>query len=380
MTMLSVYQLTKTFKQSIYSAVKDVSFDLKDSEILTLVGPSGCGKTTTLRLIAGLERPDAGEVRIKDRLVASRTSFIPPEARGVGMVFQDHALFPHLDVHDNIAFGLVEAGWGRQRSAARVRDLLHDLGLEALARRRVDALSGGERQRVALARALAPQPAVLLLDEPLASLDRGLRERLAEDLAERLRRPGLASVLVTHDLDEAATVAADLVLLRGGRVIQSGPVTSLVANPADAWVARFVGHPNVFDGPERQRMPPLESLSRGGGAGEPGDALWLRDDLVRLAPEAPGEGTSERHGARLLNVRPQRGGLRLELHVPAWDVRVIWRGAARELPPGLREGDRLVLEVPARAWRRLPAPLDDEQLGRSAAERRRSLSHHGGAQ
>ena len=329
-----------TRRYGAVTALSDVGLEVAFGGVTAVLGPSGSGKSTLLRLIAGLEPLDAGRVQVREHDVTR----LPAHRRGVGLVFQDHALFPHLDVRSNVAFGLVEAGWPRDRRRARVAELLADLDLSGLARRRVDALSGGERQRVALARALAPRPAVLLLDEPLASLDRGLRERLAEDLAERLRQPELASVLVTHDLDEAATVADRILLLRAGQAVQAGPAASLVRDPVDAWVARFVGHPNVFEGTARTRLPVTE--------GEDG-AAWLRDELVRLLPARQTD-TAHTVEARLVHLRPQRGGLRLELQVPAWDVRVVWRGAARELPEALHEGDRVLMQVPPAAWRTLP--------------------------
>ena len=336
------------------AVLHDLDLAVEAGGVTAVLGPSGSGKSTLLRLIAGLEPNDDGSVWVAGRDVTRLSA----HRRGVGLVFQDHALFPHLDVRANIAFGLVEAGWSRARQQERVEELLRDLGLELLAARRVDALSGGERQRVALARALAPRPAVLLLDEPLASLDRALRERLAEDLEARLHQSDLASVLVTHDLDEAATVADQLLLLRAGRSVQRGPAEALVRDPVDAWVARFVGHPNVYEGAAVAGLP-LEG----------GEAAWLRDDLVEVLS------ADDRHTpsveARLLRLRPQRGGLRLDIEVPAWDVRMVWRGATRELPAGLRSGDMLRLVVPTAAWRRLPnaLPPDAEANSGRAAPR-----------
>lgn len=317
-----------------------VGVDVAAGTVTAVLGPSGSGKSTLLRIVAGLEPHDGGRVWVAGRDVTT----LPAHRRDVGLVFQDHALFPHLDVRANVAFGLVEAGWPHAKRRARVDTLLDDLGLAAFGERRVDALSGGERQRVALARALAPRPSVLLLDEPLASLDRGLRERLADDLAARLRQADLASVLVTHDLDEAATVADELVLLDAGAVVQSGPVAEVVDAPADAWVARFLGHPNVFEGVERARLP------------RPGDGpLWLRDELVEVVPDAERglplgavEAVIERQVRR-------RGGVRLDLLVPAWGVRLAWRGALRDLPGAVSAGERVRLDVPERAWHDLPS-------------------------
>ncbi|TVR92791.1 MAG: ABC transporter ATP-binding protein [Trueperaceae bacterium] len=336
---LQVDSLTRRY--GALTVLHDVGMAVAAGTVTAVLGPSGSGKSTLLRLVAGLEPRDAGRVRVAGRDVTA----LPAHRRGVGLVFQDHALFPHLDVRANVAFGLVEAGWSQSQIVARVDALLDDLGLAALGERRVDALSGGERQRVALARALAPRPHVLLLDEPLASLDRALRERLADDLAERLRQADLASVLVTHDLDEAGTVADDLVLLDGGVVKQRGSVAAIVDAPADAWVARFLGHPNVFEGAERTRLP------------RPGSGpLWLRDELITLVAADAVAGPSG-PDAEITRLRHQRGGMRLDLWVAAWGVRVVWRGAVRDLPVQAGPGDRVRLAVPERAWRDLPAAL-----------------------
>lgn len=327
------------------TVLDQVDLRVRAGSVCAVLGPSGSGKSTLLRIIAGLEPSDAGRIGISGRDVSA----LAPHRRGVGLVFQDHALFPHLDVRANVAFGLVEAGWTRPSATARVDELLADLGLRGLAARRVDALSGGERQRVALARALAPRPSVLLLDEPLASLDRSLRERLARDLAVRLRQAGLASVLVTHDLDEAATVADELVVLDAGTVVQSGSVSAVVDAPANAWVARFLGHPNVFEGAERARLPHPA----------PG-ALWLRDELITLLPR-DGADAGSGVGADVIDAVVERhtrhrGGVRLDLRVPAWDTLLVWRGALRELPDAdLDHGQRLRMVVPERAWHTLPS-------------------------
>jgi ABC-type Fe3+/spermidine/putrescine transport system ATPase subunit len=319
-------------------AVRGVSLAVPGGGVLALLGPSGCGKTTLLRLVAGLERPDAGRVEVAGRDVTE----LPSHQRGVGMVFQDQALFPHLDVTNNVAFGLVEARWPPAERAERVAELLQRFGVSHLARRRIDALSGGERQRVALARALAPRPRVLLLDEPLASLDRALRERLAQDLAGWLRSPGLASVFVTHDQDEARTVADDVAVMRAGRVVQRCAAERLVANPVDAWVARFLGHVNVFEGADAAGIP-VDDDSGG---------VLLRDDLVEVArsrPSGPPRSDVLLAEAMVRSLARDPRGLRLDARVPAWGVTVAWRGASRELDPVPREGERVWLSVPKRA-------------------------------
>lgn len=336
----SLHTEALTRRYGSVTVLRDVDLTVAAGTVTAVLGPSGSGKSTLLRLVAGLEPRDGGRVHVAGRDVTA----LPAHRRGVGLVFQDHALFPHLDVRANVAFGLVEAGWARAGIAARVDALLDDLGLSALGERRVDALSGGERQRVALARALAPRPHVLLLDEPLASLDRALRERLADDLAERLRQADLASVLVTHDLDEAATVADELVLLDGGVIQQRGSVADVVDAPADTWVAGFLGHPNLFEGAERTRLP------------RPGTGpLWLRDELVTLHGAAEPEAEAPGPDAEITRIRRQRGGMRLDLWVATWGVRVVWRGAVRDLPAQARTGDHVRLAVPERAWCDLPA-------------------------
>ena len=184
-------------------AVDGVSLELRPGETLALLGPSGCGKSTLLRLIAGLEDVDAGRIFLDGEEVTKRS----PQNRGFGMVFQDYALFPHLNVENNIAYGLVEKGWHKEERRERVDNLLQLVGLEGLNRRRIEALSGGQQQRVALARALAPRPSLLLLDEPLSNLDLALREDLKGQLKDLLSNLELSAIYVTHDQDEAFTLA-----------------------------------------------------------------------------------------------------------------------------------------------------------------------------
>ncbi|MBL8051372.1 MAG: ABC transporter ATP-binding protein, partial [Anaerolineales bacterium] len=201
MTTLEVKNLSKKFHGSEHSAVNDISFELHNDEILALVGPSGCGKTTTLRLIAGLERPDSGSIFLNRELVASDSVFVPPEKRGIGMVFQDHALFPHMTVFDNVAFGL--RGKKQEEIRSIVGEMLHMVGLLSFSKRYPHELSGGERQRVALARALAPQPVLVLMDEPFSSLDADLRTEVREHVRRILKTIQATVVFVTHDQDEA---------------------------------------------------------------------------------------------------------------------------------------------------------------------------------
>lgn len=220
----------------------DVSFALSDGEVVAVLGPSGSGKSTLLRSIAGLVT-SSGTIRLGGRPVDG----VPTHRRGVGLMFQDHALFPHLDVADNIAFGLREARWSAVDIDRRVSRLLELVELDGFGPRSVQSLSGGEAQRVALARALAPSPRLLMLDEPLGSLDRRLRDELGGELHLLLQRTQTTSLFVTHDQQEAATVADRLLVLDGGRLVADGAPEDLWARPPTAALARFLGHRNVSD-------------------------------------------------------------------------------------------------------------------------------------
>ncbi|MET0865988.1 MAG: ABC transporter ATP-binding protein [Nakamurella sp.] len=231
-------------------AVSDITIEVPDGAVLALLGPSGCGKSTLLRAIAGLEPLAGGSIRWDGTELAG----VPVHRRGFGLMFQDGVLFPHRDVAGNIAYGLQRAGLGRQQIAARVAELLELVGLPGYGRRRVGTLSGGEAQRVALARALAPRPRLLLLDEPLAALDRSLRERLLTDLRAVLTTTGTTAVFVTHDQHEAFAVADLLAVMRSGTVLQCGPARAVWASPANDWVAGFVGYSSILDGVAANRL------------------------------------------------------------------------------------------------------------------------------
>ena len=246
MTTLKVRNLVKQFHGTQQSAVNNISFELSSSEILALVGPSGCGKTTTLRIIAGLERPDSGVVYLNGRVVASEAVFVPPEKRGVGMVFQDHALFPHLTVSENIAFGL------REQSATQIKQtvgqMLHLVGLLPLAKRYPHALSGGERQRVALARALAPRPVLVLMDEPFSSLDADLRMEMREHVRRILKSMQATVIFVTHDQDEALYMGDRLAVLQNGQLEQIGTPEEIFHESNTRFVAEFMGDSDFLKG------------------------------------------------------------------------------------------------------------------------------------
>lgn len=219
-------------------ALQDVTLAVGEGELMALVGPSGCGKSTLLRVIAGLVQPSAGEVAIAGRHVTG-PAWVPPERRGIGIVFQDHALFPHLDVGANVAFGLRGRTKGERR--ARVRDVLDLVGLVGYEGRYPHQLSGGERQRVALARSLAPAPAVMLLDEPFANLDHNLRVEVRAQSAAILRSTGAAIVFVTHDQQEALALGDRVAVMRSGHVEQVGAPEEVFHQPSNRFVARFLG-------------------------------------------------------------------------------------------------------------------------------------------
>jgi iron(III) transport system ATP-binding protein len=234
----------KRFDETV--AVAGVDLDIPEGEIVAVLGPSGCGKTTLLRLIAGFERPDAGTVTVGGETVAGPRAWVPPERRRIGMVFQDYALFPHLRVKANVAFGL-------SRRVAAERDALtaRALGLVGLADkadRYPHELSGGERQRVALARALAPEPEIVLLDEPFSSLDATLRAELRRDVEEILRKANATALLVTHDQEEALSLADQVAVMRDGRIQQQGTPEEVYGRPTDHWVTSFLGDAEVLPG------------------------------------------------------------------------------------------------------------------------------------
>ncbi len=288
MMALEARNLFKQFSGSSRPAVQDVSFGLRQGEILALVGPSGCGKTTTLRLIAGLERPDAGDVFIGGRQVAGG-NFVPPEQRGVGMVFQDHALFPHLTVRENIAFGL--RGKHRVEAQTTVQEMLELVGLAHLAERYPHALSGGERQRVALARALAPRPVLVLMDEPFSSLDADLRLEVREQVRAILKAMRATVVFVTHDQDEALFMGDRLAVFQNGRMEQMGTPEDIFHASATHFVAEFMGDSDFVPGQVTAQgiqtsiglLPQHVSLPYGTPV-----EVAMRADDVDFAPDAKG--------------------------------------------------------------------------------------------
>ena len=222
-------------------AVENASLEISSGELVVILGPSGCGKSTMLRVTAGLQAPDSGRVLID----GSDAAALLPHQRSIGLMFQQHTLFPHYDVAGNVEFGLRMAGLGSRRRHSRVSELLALVGLAGFEDRDVATLSGGEAQRVALARSLAPNPALLLLDEPFGSLDRGLRDRLTDELPGVLSEAGTTAIHVTHDHDEAFSLADRLVVMDQGRILRVGPPSEVWADPRTLAVAEFLGHTNI---------------------------------------------------------------------------------------------------------------------------------------
>jgi putrescine transport system ATP-binding protein len=242
MPLLRIEGVGKKFGS--FRAVDNLSLDIRAGEFFALLGPSGCGKTTLLRMLAGFETPDEGRILLDGKDIAQ----VLPHQRPVNMMFQNYALFPHLNVRDNIAFGLKRAGMARADIATRVAEMVALVKLDGLEKRKPDQLSGGQKQRVALARSLARRPQVLLLDEPLAALDKKLRESTQLELMELQRRLGMTFIIVTHDQEEAMTVANRIGVMDAGRLEQVGPPRELYEAPHSRWVAEFVGDINLFDG------------------------------------------------------------------------------------------------------------------------------------
>lgn len=243
---LTVDHLTRSFGGR--DVVKDVCFSIAPGQVSCLLGTSGCGKSTTLRMIAGVDRPDNGRIRIDGTEVFGPSGDSPPESRGIGLMFQDFALFPHLSVFDNIAFGLGSDRSGRKRREQRVHDLLDRINLGGFGGKFPHQLSGGEQQRVALARALAPRPRIMLMDEPFSGLDNRLRDGIRDTTLDVLKEEGAAVLLVTHEPEEAMRMADEILLMRAGQIVQRGAPYNIYNAPIDAEAAAFFSDINVIKG------------------------------------------------------------------------------------------------------------------------------------
>jgi ABC-type Fe3+/spermidine/putrescine transport system ATPase subunit len=277
------------------TAVAGIDLDIAEGELLVLLGPSGCGKTTTLRCIAGLEDVSDGRILMGDAVVSSAGFSLPPERRGIGMVFQSYAVWPHMTVFENVAFGLkLDRSISRDRIETRVRTALDLVGLGALSQRGISQLSGGQQQRVALARAVVLEPKVLLFDEPLSNLDAKLREHMRFELRALQQRLGITSVYVTHDQQEAMVIADRIVLMQGGTIAQIGSPQELYSRPTSLFAAEFIGLTNAMRGevvsPGRVRLVNglmLESSDTAIAAGTAVDVM-CRPEHVRIVPGIEG--------------------------------------------------------------------------------------------
>ncbi len=319
--MLQVRNLSKRF--GAQAVVQDVSLDLAAGEILSLIGPSGCGKTTTLRMIAGFEAPDTGKIHLSGRDVTA----VPPERRGIGMVFQDYALFPHMTVAENVRFGA--------RDAQAVDHYLGVVGLAGFGSRYPDELSGGQQQRVALARSLAAEPGIILLDEPFSNLDPILRSGTRREIRRMLKSQGLGIIVVTHDQEEALSFADRIAVMDQGRLVQAGTATEVYDNPVSAFVAGFLGRTNLIHGTAQGDLcdTPLGPLRLAQPQAAGPVTLSLRPEHIALRPDAAGAG-------QVLSVEFKGHDMTY------W---VAWQGMELQIDAltGLRvaEGDRVSIEV-----------------------------------
>jgi ABC-type Fe3+/spermidine/putrescine transport system ATPase subunit len=304
---LILEHVTRRYPGNPEPSVDDLSLTIAPGELLALVGASGSGKTTTLRIAAGYETPDSGRVLLTEGEAPSRDiTREPPQRRGFGMVFQHYALFPHMRVEENVAFGLEARGISRSERLARARDALAGVGLDGKAARPVQALSGGEQQRVALARALVIAPRVLLLDEPLSNLDPTLRQSMRDELRATLRRSGVTALFVTHDQEDAFAVADRVAMLERGRLLQVGTPESLYHAPATRAVAEFVG---------RAAVVPAERV---------GAHVRITIDGLALVAPVRQQGATDAGDVQAV-LRPESVVLASEESTPAWPGEIVGR-------------------------------------------------------
>ncbi len=350
MSRLRVSGVTKDF--GAFRALNDIHLDIPGGSLLCLLGPSGCGKTTLLRIIAGLDAADRGGVSIDGEDV----TLLPPHRRDIGMVFQSHALFPHLSVGENIGYGLRIAGADRDARRRRVRELLDLVRMPGAADRRISELSGGQRQRVAIARALARQPRIFLLDEPTSALDANLRETMQIELRRLQQGLGITTIVVTHDQGEAMTLADLVVVMDRGGIEQVGPPLEIYENPASAFVADFIGATNMLDGVWRsgrvvvgEGTPPLPARARHGDIADGSPVrMSVRPEKVELAAGgAPGDG--EDAGALAGKVVFVRNtGNMVEVHVDCGDAHIVHAFSPRDTGAATRwrTGDAVRVRLP----------------------------------
>ncbi len=327
---IEVKSVSKSF--GTYQALNSVSFAIGSNEFFTMLGPSGCGKTTLLRMLAGFESPDSGSILLGGREVVD----IPPHKRRVNTVFQSYALFPHMTLEQNVAYGLENLGWNAARIRGRVGEMLERVHMSQMAKRKPAQLSGGQRQRIALARALAPEPEVLLLDEPLSALDLKLRQAMRDELRTLQRDTGITFVFVTHDQEEALDMSDRIAVLGGGEVQQIGTPTQIYEEPVNRFVADFVGETNFLNvdvletasGQATIRTPfgvvltvPATGRTAGGRA-----TLSIRPEKINLGDQAQGIAFE----GRITNKNYMGGYTHYTLDVMGTELRASRRNASRE--------------------------------------------------
>ncbi len=291
--MLELDHITCGYRPDV-ATVQDLSLHLQPGNILCLLGPSGCGKTTTLRAIAGFEKVSSGEIRLEGQIVASASIHVPPERRRVGMVFQEYALFPHLSVKDNVAFGLYH--WQSAERQARVQTLLELVGLQGLAHRFPHELSGGQQQRVAIARALAPKPLMLLLDEPFSNLDPEMTIKMRKELYRVLRQTQTTAILVTHDHEEAFAMADQVAVMQDGRLVQCATPETIYQQPSCSFVAEFIGQANTIPGIITNGQVETEIgtfTNQSDLSAQSRVLVMIRPNDIQFTPAEPGSGRIE---------------------------------------------------------------------------------------
>lgn len=280
---VEVIDVSKNFGS--YQALRSVDFHIRENEFFTMLGPSGCGKTTLLRMMAGFEMPNTGRILLHGRDIVN----VPPHKRRVNTVFQSYALFPHMTLAQNVAFGLENLGWDKARITARVGEMLERVHMDAYAKRKPAQLSGGQRQRIALARALAPEPMVLLLDEPLSALDLKLRQAMRDELRTLQRDTGITFVFVTHDQEEALDMSDRIAVLGSGEIQQIGTPAQIYEEPTNRFVADFVGETNFLE------VEVLESTQQSATVRTPFGQIISAPSTVRIPP-----------GKATLSIRPEK--------------------------------------------------------------------------
>lgn len=296
-------------------AVDDISFSIAKGELVTFLGPSGCGKTTSLRLIAGLELPSAGQVLIGGRDVSRD----PASDRNVGMVFQSYALFPHMNVLDNVSYGPVIRGGNKAEAQAKAREILEQVGLSGLQDRLPSELSGGQQQRVAVARAIVQQPEVLLFDEPLSNVDAKLRRKVRAEIRDLQRKFGLTAVYVTHDQEEALAVSDRIIVMRAGKIAQIGTPQDLYDRPATPFVADFIGDANLIEGTVQGGIFHAGDLGMALAGSDGPATVSIRPERIGLRRDGPGKVISATYLGSRTEYVVETGAGDLLISRPIWE-------------------------------------------------------------